>query len=586
MLRLRSLLPVLLIALAPVSAAHAEIPGATDAATRAAAAKLASGGLGTCAIDPAQTVQCWGDDHFGQLLNGDDTAVGANPGEGPLPIFLDRGVQVSSVAYSAQHVCALSTTGGVWCWGNDIYGQLGDAARGNGVGDDPGERAVKVAIPPATQVAVGDDFSCAVLTDGSVDCWGRNANGQLGRGTVDDNGYGPGPVALGGKKATAISARAGHVCALVEGSELRCWGSNSLGESGVVPPAYPASTSISTPVKPTILAAGDVPIAVALGTQFGCAILTTGAVRCWGSAQAGQMLTGKQNAIGATAKTPAETAAQPNIGGTGKAKAIATGTDTVCVIRTDDKLACWGKNDSGMLGIGLLPGGGNWGDGKDASDQPETTAKLIDLGPGRTAAAVSIGIFHTCVLLTTGAPVCWGGSGSGQWGTGEKGSYVTAAARTAVTFSGPLPDTDGDGLPDRFDTCPAQPAQTADGCPVAAVVTPTPTPTPQPPVVKTPPTKTPAPATLDGKKVSFDVSLTPSKSGTCPAKATLEIKAGSKSAAKTSVKLKKTGTGKKTTCRAKGSITLKAKPKSGSKVTAKFSGSGVKSKTVTVDTDA
>lgn len=582
MLRFRSLLLLLLVAVAPVSAAHAELPGATDAATRAAASKLASGGLGTCAIDPTQTVQCWGENHFGQLLNGDDTPVGAKPGEGPQPIFLDRGVQAKSIAYSYSHVCALTSTSAVYCWGNDIYGQLGDSSRGNGKGDDPGERAIKVDIPAATQVAVGDDFSCALLADGTISCWGRNVSGQLGRGTIADEGFAPGAVALGGKKATAISARGSHICAIVDGPELRCWGTNSLAESGVIPPAYPGNSNLATPVKPTILAPGEAPVAIALGGQFSCVIIATGAVRCWGSAQAGQLLTGNQNPAGYKAPVPpapAETAAQPNLGGPNKAKAIATGTDGVCAIRTDDQLVCWGKNDNSQLGVGLLPGGGNWGDSSS-----ETVAKLVDLGAGRTASAVSLGIFHTCVLLTTGQPMCWGAWGSGQWGTGEPGlKFTPATARTPVPFSGALPDADSDGLPDRFDSCTTQAAPTGDGCPTAAPpVTP-----PQPPLPNTPPIATPpktlSPVTLAGKKLSFDVTLVPTKK-TCPAKATLQVKAGSKTAAKTTAKLKKSGTGKKLRCRAKGSITLKTKPKAGSKVTAKFSGAGIKPRTLTATT--
>jgi alpha-tubulin suppressor-like RCC1 family protein len=575
-MRLRSLLvPALMFALAPVSTAGAEVAGATDAPSRAAAAKLASGGLGTCAIDGTASVQCWGEDHDGQLLDGNDVPVGAKPGEGPVPIFLDRGVQVASVAYASSHACAVTTTGAVYCWGRDIYGQLGDASRGNSRGDAPGERAVKVAIPPASQIAVGQEHTCALLTDGSVNCWGGNVVGQLGRGSADDIGDGPGPVDLGGKKAIAISARGAHTCVIVEGNELRCWGSNGRGESGVVPASLSDAIGDQpgeVPVKPTVLTPStgpDAPVAVSLGSSFTCVVTVSGKVRCWGESQSGQLLQGNQKIIGDTAD---ETAVTIPTGGVA-VKAIATGSETVCVIRTDNALLCWGKNDSGMLGTGLL--GNNWGDSLG-----ETTPLTVDLGAGRSATAVSIGIFHTCALLSTGTPLCWGASGSGQWGTGEKGgNNVKASARTPVTFSAALPDGDADGLPDRFDSCPAQAASTDDGCPLPVVVTP-------PPVVVTPPPVVPAsdwPVTLKASKVTYNVLLVPSKSGKCPAKAQLDIRVNTKSKSKTTIKLKKTGSGSKARCRAKGSVKLKKAPDGGSLVTAKFSGAGIKKQTVVAE---
>ncbi|MEH3053396.1 MAG: hypothetical protein PGN13_05210 [Patulibacter minatonensis] len=571
-MKLRSLAWLVLLLAWSCAPAQAEIAGGATPATIADQSHISSGGLGTCAVTASAEVQCWGEGYDGQLLSGSEQDLGDDPGEGPAPIFLGRGVKVASVSYASSHACAVDIAGAVFCWGRNIYGQLGNDARGNSTGDAPGERAVRVPIAPATQVATGDEHSCALLVGGSITCWGGNVGGQLGRGSADDSGDAPGPVDLGGATATSIAARGAHTCVLLTTHEMRCWGSNGFGESGTVPASLSESIGDQPgekPVKPTVLPVStqlDLPVAMALGRQFTCVITGAGDVRCWGRGSGGALLTGNQNTIG---DTPGEMAVTMAIGG--KAKAIAAGSSSACALRTDGELRCWGDNTEGMLGTGML--GNNWGD-----QLGETTALAVPLGSGRSAAAISIGIRHMCALLTTGEPLCWGESEDGEWGTGEEGgNNVKAQDRKPVAFSGALADGDGDGLPDRFDACPTQSAPTDDGCPLPVITAP---PTPAPPVTQ-PPAST-WPVQLSAKKVTFDVLLVP-KGKTCPSKAELKIRVELKTKLTKTITLKKSGKGKTLRCRAKGSVTLKKAPDGGALVTAKFTAKGVKGQTVVAE---
>ena len=183
---------------------------------------------------------------------------------------------VAAVTAGWNHTCALTTAGGVKCWGSNTQGVVGD-----GTYIDRASPVDVVGLTSgATAIAAGAFHTCAVTSAATVVCWGDNSYGQLGEGI-----HSPSPVAipfLNGVRALAAGVR--HTCALTtEGIE--CWGDNTYGQLGDY-----STTSSTTPVSVFGLPGSSV-TAIASGSYHSCALRTTGAVECWGRNNAGQVAT-------------------------------------------------------------------------------------------------------------------------------------------------------------------------------------------------------------------------------------------------------------------------------------------------------
>ncbi|HSA55675.1 MAG TPA: protein kinase [Gemmatimonadaceae bacterium] len=180
---------------------------------------LAVGSNHSCAITRTGSAFCWGRNDDGQLGDG-STADRTTP----VPVRLDG--PVVSIAAGAGHTCAVSTTGTAHCWGRNTYGQLG-------AGVDRSSQASPSPVSGGSQfmsVVAGSAHSCALGRDGSVWCWGRNSNGQVGDGTGDDR-LRPVPV-RGISQVLSLDAGAGHTCAMQVGGDTFCWGFNTDGQIG------------------------------------------------------------------------------------------------------------------------------------------------------------------------------------------------------------------------------------------------------------------------------------------------------------------------------------------------------------------
>ena len=326
----------------PASAGNVPLGGKATA--------IAAGYEHTCALLTTGDVRCWGLSGYGQLGYGNTHNIGddetpATAGNVPLG---DKAIAITAGKY---HTCALLTTGDVRCWGGGASGQLGYGNR-NRIGDDE-TPATAGNIPlgaKATAIAAGGDHTCALLSTGDVRCWGAGAYGQLGYGNTNNIGDDETPASAGnvqfGGGAIAIAAGEYHTCALLTSGSLRCWGDGANGQLG-----YGNTHNIGDRDVP--LFAGGVPLgaqatAITAGDAHTCAVLTTGDVRCWGSGGNGRLGYGNTTNIG-NDETPATTG---NITLGAKATAIAAGDSHTCALLTTGGVRCWGYGYYGQLGYG------------------------------------------------------------------------------------------------------------------------------------------------------------------------------------------------------------------------------------------
>ncbi|HEY4395025.1 MAG TPA: hypothetical protein VGP64_13230 [Polyangia bacterium] len=240
-----------------------------------AALVLAAGYNHVCAIPPDHSLWCWGDNSEGQL--GQQDAEGAPDAETPERVGADS--DWIAVAGGQGHTCGVRAPGTLWCWGRNTADDTGTSpgqqqVRGPAqVGTDTDWTAALDAgqdatcdiradgslwcwgsnafgqqgAPPETtpvaaprqvgtdtdwsQISIDDFAACGVKTDGSLWCWGRNAEGQLGVGDNDDR-YTPTAVAPGTSFRQASMGRF-HACAVESGGIVDCMGENSNGQLGL-----------------------------------------------------------------------------------------------------------------------------------------------------------------------------------------------------------------------------------------------------------------------------------------------------------------------------------------------------------------
>ena len=331
---------------------HPSTAGDVDVGGTAVA--VSAGSNHTCALLDTGAVRCWGDNFYGQLGLGHQEAIGDDevPSTGG---DVDVGGLVVQVEAGGHRTCALLDNGAVRCWGQ--YGALGYASGGHvGVSTVPADAGDVALGGPVTQITVNHDHACALLGNGDVRCWGFGLYGRLGYGNTsnvggsDDNlPANVGPVALGGS-AIKVSAGGRHTCALMEGGTLRCWGSGADGQLG-----YGNHTTIGDNEQPIVAGevdVGEVVVDVATGFRHTCALLDTNAVRCWGLGVGGQLGYGNTADIGDD-EVPASVG-DLELGGL--VDLVASKYSHGCAILSTGALRCWGQDLDGKLGLGYDPG--------------------------------------------------------------------------------------------------------------------------------------------------------------------------------------------------------------------------------------
>ena len=368
---------------------------------------LALGGAHSCALTSAGGARCWGNDQQGQL--GDFSGgilYSTTPVNG---IGLSTGLR--ELASGAEHACALTAAGGVKCWGRNDVGQLGDGTLTRAL-----RQVDVVALSNVAAIGSGPSsrHTCAVLRSGGVACWGFNGTGQLGNGNAVNQAT---PVTVQGLGAPVrmVSTGANHSCALTGGGAVQCWGHNANGQlgDGTTQPSL-------VPVAVRGLQSGVV--AITSGFTHNCALLQSGAVRCWGGNGRGQLGAG----------TAAPQSLEPlEVAGLRGVVRIAAGSLHACALDGAGAVACWGDNAHGQVGDGTLT----------ARNRPAAVRGLA-----ADARGLALGAEHSCALLQGGGVLCWGNNGSGRLGDATLASRAIPQLVVGALGSGFLDATLEDGF--------------------------------------------------------------------------------------------------------------------------------------------
>lgn len=339
---------------------------------------IAAGRSHTCALNTAGGVKCWGENRYGQV--GDDTDVWRIR---PVNV-VGLTVGVAAITAGRLHTCALTTAGGAKCWGNNSFGAVGDGSIRS--------RATPVDVSGLTTgvaaIAAGGRHTCAVTTDGAVKCWGQDGKGQLGIGGHNRTyRTRPGRVVELMSGTVGIAGGGHHTCALTTVGAVKCWGGNASGAVG-----DGSFTDRAAPVDVVGLQSGVT--AVAAGSDHTCALTSGGEVKCWGNNEKGQLGDGTNIW---------RTAPQDVVGLTDEVVAITAGENHTCALTTGGEVKCWGQNAHWQLGDGT-------------TTTRSTPVDVVGL-PSR-ATAIAAGKTHTCAVVAGGEVRCWGGNQSGQLGDG------------------------------------------------------------------------------------------------------------------------------------------------------------------------
>jgi len=247
---------------------------------------------------------------------------------------------VRAIAPGFGHACALTSSGGVKCWGENGTSQLG-----NGTQTASTSPVDVVGLSSGVRsIAAGANHSCALTSGGGVKCWGGNYNGELGNGGSPLISRSPVDVVGLTSGVVAISSYFEHTCAVTSGGGVMCWGINGAGQLG-----NGTRTASKTPVGVVGLSTGV--RAIAAGYSHTCALTSSGGVKCWGDNHYGALGNGSTTPLSVTTPVAVSGLARGVV-------AIAAGQFHTCAVTSGDGVKCWGQDDNGQLGNGAPGCGG------------------------------------------------------------------------------------------------------------------------------------------------------------------------------------------------------------------------------------
>jgi alpha-tubulin suppressor-like RCC1 family protein len=371
--------------------------------------EFAAGSTHSCALMEDERVKCWGRNDAGQLGTG-STADSSLP---VLSLGLAGSVTARGVAAGLNHSCAWRADGNGACWGRNASGQLGDGTLIR--------RLVPVAVPTdgrrLMSMAGGDHHTCFGAVTGRLSCWGRNLERQVSpfAGVAE---FVTVPTSFSVRSITNLVAGLTHTMVSLpsdfvsaDGAATKGWGTNDMEQLGNLVDSF---TGVLVGAGPL-----DAPMAVATGAEHSCALLADGTVWCWGSNRFGQL------GIGSTA--PGPFAAPQQVLGVADAVSIANGPFHTCAVRVNGTVQCWGRNDFRQIGDATV-------------DNRVFATDVPSIAPGG-AVALALGRTHSCILTPSGGVRCWGRNDRGQLGDTtftDRPAPVTVTMPTLLFGSEPV----------------------------------------------------------------------------------------------------------------------------------------------------
>ncbi len=295
--------------------------------------QVTTGWLHTCALLVDGRVQCWGSNYDGELGRG---TVGGNSETVALVNNLSGASQISA---GTHYNCALKTNGEIHCWGENNKGELG---RGSTSANGSTPAAVIGLASAAIQVSTGSDHVCALLSDGTVQCWGDNSVGQLGIGSTGSPQPSAGIAVNLGLTALQVSTGEHHSCALLADTTVKCWGHNNVSQLG--------DTTTSNRSSPVLVSGLSGVTRIRTGMDHTCALISGGLVKCWGTGNSGQIGDGARLRRSAPVSV---------INLDNPISQIYAGHKHTCALSAAGGVKCWGDNAAGALGTNIS-GGGIW----------------------------------------------------------------------------------------------------------------------------------------------------------------------------------------------------------------------------------
>jgi alpha-tubulin suppressor-like RCC1 family protein len=356
---------------------------------------FAAGGAHTCALTPSGGAYCWGRGESGQLGVPVPAATCPTDG-GPMPcsrvpVAVNGGVAFAQLAGGGAHTCGLTSDGSAYCWGANGRGQLGDNSTAN--------RDAPIAVATDLKFAsidAGAQHTCGLTSTGIGYCWGRNDRGQLGDGTTDTRLV---PAAVTGSLGFQLIAAGGfsigHTCALTDGGKAYCWGDNERGQLGNGSGGFGREDLDPHPAPAPV---ADAPTFVSLTAGLGrhtCGLTGAGSAYCWGENPFGALGDGSTGDRAAPVQVS---------GGLAFEQVVAGGfLGHTCGLTSAGPAYCWGDNSVGQVG--------------DNSTLDRLEPSAVFDGARLSFTILDAGFRHTCGLASGGALYCWGSGGAGQLGT-------------------------------------------------------------------------------------------------------------------------------------------------------------------------
>ena len=372
-------------------------------------ASVAFGRRFACVLVHDGTVWCSGENTVGQLGNGVMLSQATGTFEEVRDTSNQPIVDATWLGVGREHACVVRSDTGVWCWGNNSVGELGNGSTTFPQPPSPvAVRVVKSGMVPLTgivSVAASYENSCAVDSSATVWCWGSGQNGPLGDGTTTTRAFAaPVLTSQGGPPFSGASELqlAGERGCVRVGADVWCWGLNMSGELGdqtSLPRLVPEKVATTT--------------SYAAGMWTSCFVNPDTSVSCTGWGQKGRLGNGQS---GSDVHAPVPVVTSGGVAFTGAAR-VAAGAFG-CAIMTDSSLQCWGDDKYGQTATGA------------SSDVPQPVLAMD--GTPLLVDTVSAAWAHGCARTLRGELLCWGRGTEGEFGDGQFVNRSTPAPLPAL----------------------------------------------------------------------------------------------------------------------------------------------------------